>query len=191
MVPGTMVNVFVEEELDKVSTVANFATVQNAAGRFVERKIEFFNLDVIISVGYRVKSIKDTQFRIWANKVLKDYLLKGYSINNRMNRLEDNFDELKQEVQEIYLQINSKLLPTLCNIFMNGILLSYFENICFDEVSISTDYSPGLIFSFDYTFNFYFNTKLGSFVKLFLISDSARTLINFGIKLEYELYQFK
>ncbi len=61
----------------------------------------------------------------------------------------------------------------------------------FDEVSISTDYSPGLMFSFDYTFNFYFNTKLGSFVKLFLISDSARTLINFGIKLEYELYEFE
>ena len=74
-------NVFDEGELDKTATVANFAIVQNEGGRNVERLIEYYNLDVIISVGYRVKSKQGTQFRIWANKVLKDYLLKGYVLS--------------------------------------------------------------------------------------------------------------
>lgn len=65
------------------------------AGREVKRDIEYYNLDAILSVGYRVNSKQGTQFRIWANQILKDYLLKGYSINNRMNRLEDNFETLK------------------------------------------------------------------------------------------------
>ena len=69
-------NAFTEGELEKSSTVANFATVQNEGGRKVERQIEFYNLDVIISVGYRVKSKQGTQFRIWANRVLKDYFLQ-------------------------------------------------------------------------------------------------------------------
>ncbi|MFT5779995.1 MAG: hypothetical protein ACI837_002956 [Crocinitomicaceae bacterium] len=80
-------NVFSEGELDEKATVAKFATVQNEGGRIVERLVEHYNLAVIISVGYRVKSKQGTQFRIWATRVLKDYLLKGYAINNRMNRL--------------------------------------------------------------------------------------------------------
>ncbi len=83
-------NCFKENELDKYSTVKDSLTVQNEGGRKVSRKIEFYNLDIIISVGYRVKSVQGTQFRMWANRILKDYLLKGYSLNNRMNRLEDN-----------------------------------------------------------------------------------------------------
>jgi hypothetical protein len=80
-------NVFSEGELDEKATVAKFATVQNEGGRIVERLVEHYNLDVIISVGYCVKSKQGTQFRIWATRVLKDYLPKGYAINNRMNRL--------------------------------------------------------------------------------------------------------
>ncbi len=72
-----------EEELDRVSTVANFATVQKEGNRKVSREIEYYNLDVIISVGYRVKSKRSIAFRRWANKVLKDYLLKCYAINNK------------------------------------------------------------------------------------------------------------
>ena len=83
-------NCFKENELDKDSTVKDYLIVQNEGGRKVSRKIEFYNLDVIISVGYRVKSVQGTHFRMWANRILKDYLLKGYSLNNRMNRLEDN-----------------------------------------------------------------------------------------------------
>jgi len=69
-------NVFEEGELDELSTVANFATVQMEGNRQVERFIEYFNLDVIISVGYRVKSLRGTQFRRWANSVLKGYIKK-------------------------------------------------------------------------------------------------------------------
>jgi hypothetical protein len=112
-------NVFSEGELDEEVTVAKFAIVQNEGGRKVERKIEHYNLDVIISVGYRVKSKQGTQFRIWANKILKDYLLKGYALNNRMNRIEDNVEALKNHVSEIGLQINTHLIPTQ-GVFFDG-----------------------------------------------------------------------
>ena len=76
-------NIFKEQELEKNSTVANFATVQNESGRTVTRNIDYYNLDVIISVGYRVKSQEGITFRKWATKILKDYMLKGYAINQR------------------------------------------------------------------------------------------------------------
>ncbi len=91
-------NVFFEGELEKDATVANFATVQKEGDRMVERLVEYFNLDVIISFGYRVKSKQGTQFRIWANKILKDYLLKGYAINDRINRIEDNVQALSKKI---------------------------------------------------------------------------------------------
>ncbi len=72
-----------KEELDTESTVAKFATVQKEGTREVLRDIDYYNLDMIISVGYRVKSQNGILFRKWANKVLKDYLLKGYAINNQ------------------------------------------------------------------------------------------------------------
>lgn len=75
-------NIF-KEELDKDSTVSKFATVQNEGGRTIRRNIEYYNLDVVISVGYRVKSKNGTKFRQWANKILKDYMLKGYAVNQR------------------------------------------------------------------------------------------------------------
>ena len=112
-------NIFKEGELIQEATVAKNATVQIEAGREVKREIEYFNLDAILSVGYRVNSKQGTQFRIWATRVLKDYLLKGYSINNRINRMEDSFDNLKTKVEQIELQINSKLLPTQ-GVFFNG-----------------------------------------------------------------------
>ena len=81
-------NVFKEGELSEDSTVAKFATVQNEGTRSVERMIENYNLDVIISVGYRVKSKRGVEFRKWANSVLKEYILKGYAVNNnRINEL--------------------------------------------------------------------------------------------------------
>lgn len=119
-------NVFAEGELEVKATIAKFATVQNEGGRMVERQVEYYNLDVIISVGYRVKSKQGTQFRIWASKILKDYLLKGYSINNRMNRLEDNLENLKNKVNEIDLQINSHLIPTQ-GVFFDGQVYDAYE----------------------------------------------------------------
>ena len=76
------INNALKEELDN-STVAKFATVQKEGGRKVTRSIEFYNLDMIISVGYRVKSKRGVQFRKWATQVLKDYMLKGYAINQK------------------------------------------------------------------------------------------------------------
>ena len=119
-------NVFSEGELDENATVAKFATVQNEGNRKVERSVEFYNLDVIISVGYRVKSKQGTQFRIWANKILKDYLLKGYAINNRMNRLEDNVEALSAKVNQIDLQINTHLIPTQ-GVFFEGQVFDAYE----------------------------------------------------------------
>ena len=76
-------NMYHEKELERKSTVAYFATVQNEGGRSVERKIEYFNLDVIISIGYRVNSKRGTQFRIWATNVLKQHLIQGYTLNEK------------------------------------------------------------------------------------------------------------
>ncbi len=93
-------NVFNEGELNKDATVAKFATVQIEGDREVTREIEHYNLDVIISVGYRVKSKRGTQFRIWANKILKDYLIKGFSINEkRLQQATQQLQELKKVVQ--------------------------------------------------------------------------------------------
>lgn len=73
-------NIFIEEELEKDSVVANFATTASDGKKY---QVDYYNLDVIISIGYRVKSKQGTKFRIWANKILKDHILKGYSINQR------------------------------------------------------------------------------------------------------------
>ena len=119
-------NVFSEGELIETATVAKFATVQKEGDRKVERQVEHYNLDVIISVGYRVKSKQGTQFRIWANNILKEYLLKGYVINNRMNRLEDNLEVLNNKVDNIGLQINTHLIPTQ-GVFFDGQVFDAYE----------------------------------------------------------------
>ena len=92
-------NVFSENELNYSSTVAKKATVQKEGNRRVEREIELYNLDVIISVGYRVKSKRGTQFRIWANQIIKDHLVKGYSINeNRLKKQTENIQQLESTI---------------------------------------------------------------------------------------------
>ncbi|NEN25228.1 DNA-binding protein [Cryomorpha ignava] len=119
-------NCFKERELNRESTVKDSLTVQKEGDRTVKRKIEYYNLDVVISVGYRVKSKQGTQFRIWANNILKDYLLKGYAINNRMNRMEDNMEILKTKVNKIDFQINAHLIPTQ-GIFFEGQVFDAYE----------------------------------------------------------------
>lgn len=116
---GKHINNSLKEELEGLATVAKFATVQKEGNRSVQRQIEHYSLDVIISVGYRVKSKRGIQFRVWANKILKDYLLKGYSLNIRMNRIEENFQEINDKVNQIDLQINSTL-PPIQGIFFDG-----------------------------------------------------------------------
>lgn len=112
-------NIFQEGELEEKSTVAKFATVQKEGGRMVDRRIEYYNLDIIISVGYRVKSKRGTQFRIWANKVLKEYLLKGYAVNQRFEELEHEVHNVKTELGEIKLQLKTSLPPNQ-GIFYDG-----------------------------------------------------------------------
>jgi len=119
-------NVFSEGELESNTTVANFATVQNEGSRMVERQVEFYNLDVIISVGYRVKSRQGTQFRIWATNVLKEYLLKGYALNQRMNRIENTVENLAAIVKDIDQQIKTHSLPSQ-GVFFDGKVYDAYE----------------------------------------------------------------
>ena len=91
-------NIYNEGELQREATVANIATVQIENGRQVLRNIEYYNLDVIISVGYRVKSIQGTRFRQWANRVLKEYLLRGYAVNRRIERLEERVSKTEEQI---------------------------------------------------------------------------------------------
>ena len=95
-------NVFKEKELERKATVAKNATVQIEGEREVVRKIEYFNLDVIISVGYRVNSKKGTQFRIWATNQLKEHLIKGYTVNEkRLKQLQQTIQLVKRTSQQI------------------------------------------------------------------------------------------
>ncbi len=102
-------NVFEEGELSKKGTVAKFATVQQEGERRVARNIEFYNLDAIISVGYRVNSIRGTQFRIWATQRLKEYLIKGFAMDDERlknppvgnSEAPDYFDEMLERIRDI------------------------------------------------------------------------------------------
>lgn len=98
-------NIFKEEELSKNSTVAFFATVQKEGNREVERSIEFFNLDMIISVGYRVNSKMATKFRKWATKTLKNHITKGYTVNKKV--LQKNYKEFLKTVEDIKILAKS------------------------------------------------------------------------------------
>jgi hypothetical protein len=101
-------NIFKEGELNSTSTVKEYLTVQMEGKRQVQRNITIYNLDVIISVGYRVKSQRGTQFRIWANQVLKNYLLKGYVLNHRLDKIEN---KLLEHDQKFELLINTHIPP--------------------------------------------------------------------------------
>ncbi len=114
-----LTNVFREGELNQEATVAKNTTVQIESGRKVQRVIDYYNLDAIISVGYRVNSKQGTQFRIWATNVLRDYLLKGYVMNQRMDRIESNYENLSKEVRQISLQLKTQELPNQ-GIFFDG-----------------------------------------------------------------------
>ena len=118
-------NIFKEGELNQNSTVKEYLTVQIEGTRRVNRKITIYNLDVIISVGYRVKSQRGTQFRIWANGVLKDFLLKGYAINQRVERIEK---KLLEHDQKFDLLIKTNLLPNE-GIFYDGQIFLLMPNI--------------------------------------------------------------
>jgi len=108
---GKHINNALKEELnDGIATVAKFATVQKEGTRQVTRNVEYYNLDVIISVGYRVKSKRGVEFRRWANSVLKDYLIKGYAINQRIR--EKNYQQMVQIVRSMARTVKLEDLTT-------------------------------------------------------------------------------
>jgi hypothetical protein len=109
-------NIFKEEELLENAVSKESLLSANDGKKY---RTKFYNLDVIISVGYRVKSKRGTQFRIWANQVLKDYLLNGYTISQRFERLEDDVNFLKQKAKEFDLHIRTNLPPKE-GVFCNG-----------------------------------------------------------------------
>lgn len=102
-------NIYKERELEETATVKEYLTVQKEGKRKVRRNISYYNLDVIISVGYRVKSFRGTQFRLWANKILKEYLLRGYSFNQRLIQLEDKIDRRFSEYDRHLHEIDGKV----------------------------------------------------------------------------------
>jgi hypothetical protein len=91
------------------STCAKIAQVQNEGGRSITRTIPFYNLDMIIAVGYRVNSLQATRFRQWATRVLKEYLLRGYSVNARLSQLEDKVDRRLAKHERDIIELKNKV----------------------------------------------------------------------------------
>lgn len=122
-------NIFKSGELKEnvVSSILEHNTPHGAIkGKTQNVKVKYYNIDAVISVGYRVNSVRATQFRIWATRVLKDYLMKGYAINNRINRMEDNVQALTNKVNQIDLQISTHLIPTQ-GVFFDGQVFDAYE----------------------------------------------------------------
>ena len=124
-------NVFKEGELLKEAVWAKFAYTASDGKTY---QVDYYNLDVIISVGYRVKSHRGTQFRQWANKVLKEYLLKGYSVNQRLSNLEDRVNCKFLEHEQHLNRIDSKIdffvrtsLPPVEGVFYDGQIFDAYK----------------------------------------------------------------
>jgi hypothetical protein len=119
-----LINIYKSGELNEDSTCSILEHM--SAGGIQKYKTKYYNLDVILSVGYRVNSINATRFRIWANHVLKEYLLKGYAVNQRLNKVEDQVSLLNTKVNEIDFQIKTTL-PPLEGIFYDGQIFDAWE----------------------------------------------------------------
>ncbi|MFZ2795373.1 MAG: virulence protein RhuM/Fic/DOC family protein [Prolixibacteraceae bacterium] len=135
-------NVFAEKELDKNSTVKESLTVRTEGKRQVKRKIQFYNLDVIISVGYRVKSQRGTQFRQWATQRLKDYLVQGYAINEkRLAQKQLEVEYLKTGIRILNRAMAEQTTAEdfeLLRVFAKGLsLLDDYDNELLDKKGIT------------------------------------------------------
>ena len=118
-------NIYDEGELDEISTVKDYLTVRKEGKRTVRRHVNLYNLDVIISVGYRVKSIRGTRFRQWANRILKEYLLNGYSINRRFEYIEQRLSTAEQKI-DFFVRSS---LPPIEGIFYDGQIFDAYAHI--------------------------------------------------------------
>lgn len=119
-------NIYKEGELDKAPTCKDYLQVRKEGGRSVQRIQKFYNLDVIISVGYRVKSVHGTRFRQWATAVLKDYLLKGYSVNHRIEQLEQRVTKTEEKI-DFFVRTS---LPPQQGIFYDGQIFDAYQFVC-------------------------------------------------------------
>lgn len=120
---GKHINSALQEELLGLPTVAKFATLQKEGNRWVNRTKEFYNLDMILSVGYRVKSARGVAFRRWASTVLKEYLLRGYSINPRLEQLERRVAKTEEKI-DFFVRT---ALPPVAGIFYDGQIFQAYE----------------------------------------------------------------
>lgn len=118
-------NIYNEGELDEISTVKDSLTVRQEGSRTVRRHVKYYNLDVIISVGYRVKSLRGTRFRQWANRILKDYLLNGYSINKRFEHIEQRLASAEEKI-DFFVH---KSLPPVEGIFYDGQIFDAYVHV--------------------------------------------------------------
>ena len=119
-------NIYKSNELEEESTCAKIAQVQNESGRLVERTHKYYNLDMILSVGYRVNSQNATYFRRWASGVLKDYLIRGYAINARLEQLERRVTNAEDKI-DFFVRTS---LPPSEGIFFDGQMFDAYEFIC-------------------------------------------------------------
>jgi prophage antirepressor-like protein len=175
------IDIYKSKELEKTSTVKKYLTVQKEGNREVSRELEHYNLDVIISVGYRVNSIKATKFRQWATSVLKEYITNGYAINThkiteqRLSNLENDMQFVKSKIKNDELQIQQ-------GIFYNGQIYDAYAFVndllksAKSEVSLCDNYIDDTIFTLcskyqNINFTIYTNT------------------INKQLKLDYDKYQ--
>ncbi len=124
-------NIFKEGELQPYSVVKEYLTTASDGKKY---KTKFYNLDVIISVGYRVKSLRGTQFRIWANRILKEYLLKGHVVNHRLSRVEEDIYHIKDRINEIEFMVQANLQPN------EGI---FYDGQVFDAWKFASDLIKG------------------------------------------------
>lgn len=127
-------NIYDQKELEESSTVRDFRTVRQEGKRQVIRNLTYYNLDAIISIGFRVNSKRGILFRQWANKVLKDYLLKGYSINQRLNDIEQRMDNRFFQIERTIAEHDKKIgffvrtsLPPIEGIFYNGQIFDAYK----------------------------------------------------------------
>lgn len=120
---GKHINSALAEELKCVPTVAKFATLQQEGDRWVRRPKEYYNLDMILSVGYRVKSSRGIAFRRWANTVLKEYLLRGYTINPRLEQLERRVAKTEEKI-DFFVRA---ALPPVEGVFFDGQIFDAYE----------------------------------------------------------------
>ncbi|MGM0943883.1 MAG: RhuM family protein [Bacteroidota bacterium] len=172
-------NVFKEGELGEKSNMQKMH-IPNS-----DKPVAFYSLDVIISVGYRVKSKQGTQFRIWATRVLKDYLLKGYVINNRISELENNFESLRSKVDQIDLQISSHLIPTQ-GVFFDGQVFDAYELA--SKIIRSAKQSIVLIDNYLDENTLIHLTKKQANVKVQLLTKSISNQLKLDIKKANEQY---